>query len=201
MMGSDSTISEPDEKPVRKVFVRDFYIDQYEVTNSDYHRFDPTHRFSEYQKDIPVTGILRDEAQDYCLSLGKRLPTGSEWEKAARGVDGRLYPWGNEFNAEKANVRSGTLSRTELKAVGSFPMGQSPYGCYDMSGNAWEWVSDEVHAKNFLGISTGLIRGILRGGGYNYSAFQARTSYQGFEDPDLTCNDVGFRCVKEFAER
>ena len=197
-MGSNDAFSESDEKPFRKIFLGAFYIDQFEVTNIQYKKFMPGHQFPSDQENLPKTGILRWEAQAYCESLGKRLPTGAEWEKAARGRDGRIYPWGNALEPEKANFRLNHSTSTTLLPVGSYPRGVSPYGCYDMSGNAWEWVSDNFESGSFFEFGGQPIsRGIVRGGAYRYSAHQARTSYQGFEDPNLTCNDIGFRCAMD----
>ncbi len=197
LMGSNAPDSEFDEKPLRSIFVNGIYVDQFEVTNAQYKKIIPNHQYPEDAGMLPVTGILRFDAEAYCHCLNKRLPSGIEWEKASRGTDGRIYPWGNKLASGTANIRGPGLSYGKLLPVGSFPNGVSPYGCYDMSGNAWEWVSDEIITREFGSFKVDYIRGIVRGGGFNYSPFQARTSYQGFEDPGLTCNDVGFRCAKD----
>lgn len=213
IMGSDEDRAEPDEQPSRKVFLPAFYIDRFEVTNRRYREFNPAHSYPPGADELPATGVLKREAEDYCRLAGKRLPTSAEWEKAARGPDGRIFPWGNEFIPGYANVKnpgsqpqlklgakcdlpSGSTNASGLRSVGSFPRGVSPYGCEDMSGNAWEWVSDVHWDKNLLGLNDSTsARGILRGGGFGYSAFQLRASYQGFEDLNTTCHDTGFRCA------
>lgn len=211
-MGSSDPSAEPDERPLRKVFVPAFYIDRFEVTNRRYQELVPSHRFLAGEEDLPVTHVLKREAEEYCRRAGSRLPRNAEWEKAARGVDGRAYPWGNEFDSKRANIdrrRGGatnsscrlpsTNSPSHGKLVGgSFPTGASPYGCHDMAGNVWEWVSDVWRDPSTFGLmKLGDSRGVIRGGAYSYTAIQARTSYQGFEALDATCHDVGFRCAMD----
>ena len=196
-MGSDDSNVEADEQPLRKVFVKTFYIDKYEITNADYKIHVAKHDYPEGCDNLPVSGVLRDDAERFCRLLGKRLPTNKEWEKAARGTDGRRYPWGDDLISGRANIRFNSADSLKLMPIGSFPKGISPFGCYDMSGNVWEWVIDEVSSTSIFGFgSAEFVRGIVRGGAFRYSPFQARTSYQGFEDPALTCNDIGFRCAK-----
>ena len=212
LMGSNDPHAEPDERPLRKVFVPAFYIDRFEVTNRRYQALVPTHSFPQGEDDLPATFVLKQEAEEFCRRAGRRLPTSPEWEKAARGVDGRVYPWGNEFRTNRANVsRRAGSSQTNVAGCkspnapstgkllgGSFPSGVSPYGCHDMAGNVWEWVHDVWVDPHWLGMKTsGADRGILRGGASSYSPLQARTSYQGFEALGATCHDVGFRCAMQ----
>lgn len=143
IMGTDNPEASQDEKPTRKRFLPAFYIDTYEVTNAEFHAFDPTHAFAKGKEDIPATGIALQEARDYAQSVGKRLPTLAEWEKAARGTDGRDYPWGNEFRDGIANINR----QQGLTAVGTHPKSVSPYGAHDMIGNAWEWVADSSNHR------------------------------------------------------
>ncbi len=192
--GSDDPGADDNERPARLVFLPGFYIDRTEVTNAEYQRFDPGHAFPPDRRDFPVVKCAKEDAERYATWAGKRLPTGDEWEKAARGSDGRLYPWGNSFDQTKANLGGSP----DLVAVGSFAAGASPYGALDMAGNAWEWVSDTYNDAERLGMGVGATkRGIIRGGAYSYSAFQGRASHIGFESEDLTCGDLGFRCVKD----
>jgi formylglycine-generating enzyme required for sulfatase activity len=210
LMGSDDPAAEPDEKPLRKVFVPAFYIDRFEITNRRYKEFKKDHRYPTGEDDLPVTFVLKRDAEEFCCWAGRRLPTNAEWEKAARGTDGRTYPWGNEFRADHANINRRANVRTTNTPMcnapssrsngklpgGSFPKGASPYGCQDMAGNVWEWISDAWLDKSPLGAkASSEARGIIRGGAYSYSPRQARTSYHGFEALGATCHDVGFRCA------
>ena len=184
--GSDDSQS---IQPTRETFLPAFYIDKHEVTNADFKKFDPSHSYPAERAEYPVVKVGKDEAEAYAAWAGKRLPTSAEWEKAARGTDGRQYPWGNDFDSAHANIGGNDA----LVPVGSHPEGASPYGALDMSGNAWEWVAD-VHDDSGTG---GTRRGIIRGGAYSYSAFQGACAYIGFESDDLTCNDLGFRCAMD----
>lgn len=153
IMGTDERL--PDEGPQHIVGLKAYWIDKYEVTNAQYKKFiDATGRrspdhfrnrtYPEGKADHPVTFVTWYDAHDYCAWAGKRLPTDAEWEKAARGTDGRMFPWGNEFDINKANTpqRWAKLGQPgDTTPVGAFEGGKSPYGLYDMSGNVWEWTS------------------------------------------------------------
>jgi formylglycine-generating enzyme required for sulfatase activity len=211
-MGSDDPRAEPDEKPLRKVFVPAFYIDQFEVTNRRYKEFKKDHRYPAGEDDFPVSHVLKRDAEAFCRWMNRRLPAAAEWEKAARGSDGRVYTWGNVFRDGLANInrRPGDTNGLSCKLtdisspskgklpVGSFPQSISPYGCHDMAGNIWEWVGDVWQGKGVFGTRLDIEpRGILRGGASSYGPLQARVSHQGFEALDTTCNDVGFRCAMD----
>jgi formylglycine-generating enzyme required for sulfatase activity len=210
LMGNSDPSAEPDERPLRRVFLPGFYIDRFEVTNRQFQRFKPSHRFPIGEEDLPVTAVLKQEAQAYSRWAGRRLPTDAEWEKAARGLDGRVYPWGNVYEPARANVDRHALRRFTNRVCvpspdrpsrgkrrgGSCPGGASPYGCEDMAGNVWEWVEDEwTDRGGWLGVGQRQRRGILRGGASTYSPWQARAAYHGFEGLEATCHDVGFRCA------
>lgn len=151
LMGSDERL--PDEGPQHKVNLSAYWIDIYEVTNEQYKAFidatgrrSPAHfsnrTYPQGKADHPVTEVTWYDAEAYCAWAGKRLPTDQEWEKGARGTDGRMFPWGNEFDSNKANTpQRWVLLKQEgdTMPVGSFPEGVSPFGLYDMSGNVWEW--------------------------------------------------------------
>src|SRR5262249_41847638 len=105
-LGSDDADADDDVKPKRRRFLPSFYIDIQEVTNAEFHRFDPTRSFAPGQGNLPVTGVTYDQAAAYAQWAGKRLPTEAEWEKAARGVDGRRYPWGDVWEERRVAARA-----------------------------------------------------------------------------------------------
>lgn len=189
-MGSDDPNADLDEKPMRSLFLKGFYIDEYEVTHRDFKAFDREHTFLASEAELPVTGVTLVRARAYAAFVGKRLPTTAEWEKAARGTDGRAYTWGNEFVPGLANIGGGE----GLKPVGSYPESVSPYGAHDMIGNAWEWVEGDYISRGLFGKKLYTTE-IIKGGAYSYSPYQGRASYNGFEGNGGTCNDVGFRCA------
>ena len=198
VMGSDDPDVEPDERGARTVWLPAYYIDTHEVTNAEYRVFAPAHSYPVGAGHLPVTGVLKADAEAYAHFVGKRLPTGAEWEKAARGADGRRFPWGDGFEQGRANVREPGTAASGKAAVGSHPDSASVYGCHDMAGNVWEWVSDVYRNPTWFGLGAGgPACGILRGGAHAYGPYQARCSYQGFESLDVTCNDVGFRCAMD----
>jgi formylglycine-generating enzyme required for sulfatase activity len=196
IMGSDAPDADAWERPARKVFLPAFYLDRDEVTNRQFAAVFPDHHYPPEAADLPVTKVYRHQAEAYCRAVGKRLPTSAEWEKAARGTDGRLYPWGDVITLEHANWRLPGHERAGKLPPGSFPLGVSPYGCQDMAGNVWEWVSDTLDDSWWARWHGAAAKGILRGGAHGYGPWQARSSYLGFEGLDTTCNDVGFRAAQ-----
>lgn len=212
-----------DAYPEHRVYLDAFEIDRYEVTNAQYWEFldymkktndhskcfkgepsgkDHTPRFwhNEYYNvpDYPVVRIDWYDAYAYAAWAGKRLPTEAEWEKAARGLDGRKFPWGNEWDPARCNLSG------DPKPVGSVESGKSVYGCYDMAGSVHEWCADwyldtyyaEAPNKNPKGPDNGLRR-VIRGGSRFSQPFQVRTNTRKSERPDLFNVALGFRCVKE----
>jgi formylglycine-generating enzyme required for sulfatase activity len=165
-----------------------FSIDKYEVTNKQYAKFNLDHKYGKGGDNYPVTMVSLAEANDHCTAIDKRLPTEQEWEKAARGTDGRIYPWGSKFDKvlciTKESVDEGNTSI--IAPVGSCEKGQSPYGVMDMAGNVWEWTSS--YEQRYA---------VLKGGSFfedrNYS-----TTYSNLLSiPDDAKDYVGFRCVKD----
>ena len=201
------------EIPQHKVYLEGYWIDKVEVTNEQYLKCVETGVCSEptYWDDPnfnapkqPVVGISWYDAAKYCQWAGARLPTEAEWEKAARGTDGRVYPWGdNDPTCELANFgKSVTRCVGRTTPVGSYPAGMSPYGALDMAGNVLEWVSDWFGAKyyrvsalkNPLGPHDGKYK-VLRGGSWRYRRGNVRTAYRSRSNPDSRDNCIGFRCV------
>ena len=213
-MGSPE--GDPDEKPAHKVQISAFFMDKYEVTVKQYAAFlqeSGGDRPAEWKtmsktanQNRPVMGVDWAEAARYCKWAGKRLPTEAEWEKAARGTDGRLYPWGNDPPTPlHANYGKKEWNNHEaLVPVGTLEAGKSPYGIYDMAGNVWEWVSDwydNDYYKNSpsdspAGPPTGGFK-VIRGGSWNTSARNLRAADRYFDPPSFRSQYVpGFRCAK-----
>ncbi len=223
LMGSAD--GRPDEFPPHVVTLPAFYIDRYEVTVAEFAAFlnargslwcdvapcadvwaenpqshlrsvgngyRPAPGFERY----PITWVSWYAARAYCRWRGKRLPTEAEWEKAARGPDGRRYPWGNTYEAGRANVGhaySGPLP------VGRFPTGASPYGALDMAGNVWEWVAD-WYAPYPGSSATSPFFGkykVVRGGSWNHPPVDARTTARDIAHPARRLGVVGFRCARD----
>lgn len=198
VVGSDDPDADDEVRPSRRVFVRSFYIGRTEVSHADWKRFRPEHRIPPGREHHPVTAVALEEAREYCRFAGGRLPTDREWEKAARGTDGRRYPWGDRLEVGRANIREGLavasvtggaeprtgsdpscpLGTRRLLPVGSLPAGASPYGALNMAGNAWEWVSD-AYANDPR-------RRIIRGGASGYWERDARTYHRAIEGAGVT---------------
>ena len=175
-------ISLGSDGPERVIWLEAFYIDKFEVTNADYKAFDSEHTYPEGDDDHPASGVSWNQAIAYAEWRGKRLPTEEEWEKACRYTDGRLYPWGDTFEADRANINT-----TGTMPVARYETGKSPYGVYDLIGNVWEWTSSPPER--------GLRTRVLRGGAWSSSlpAEEAIFRYTAFpDDPDVS---FGFRCA------
>lgn len=207
-------MGEVDEFPQRRVWVNDYYMDIHEVTNAQYKYFldstkvdaPPRWQNGNYgigEDGLPVVSITWAEASAYARFVGKRLPSEPEWEKAARGVDGRRYPWGDKFDPTLAN------NGETLMPVMSFELGKSPFGCYDMAGNAAEWVSgwyaayprgeDDVLPPDIPDRREQFRsdRRVYRGGSWNSFAKFLRCANRESTGADNRWMYVGFRCVMD----
>ncbi|MGA7193840.1 MAG: SUMF1/EgtB/PvdO family nonheme iron enzyme [Anaerolineales bacterium] len=212
-----------DEQPVHIVYLDAFYIDKYEVTNALYKtcvdanacafpKFINSNLQTTYYGDArydqyPVIGVTWDMAQSYCAWRGGRLLTEAEWEKAARGTDGRIYPWGNNIDSSRANYNNSNDPNYagDTSPVSAYPSSVSPYGVFDMAGNVWEWVADLYDANyyasltlpiaNPLGPTTGLYH-VVKGGSWDSSEFSLRSAGRGFYDPSNANIYIGFRCAR-----
>jgi hypothetical protein len=181
----------------------DFYIDAYPVTNGEYLRFiveqniiPPTtwrgKKFSQNKVDHPVTGVTWYEAMAYAKWAGKRLPTAAEWEKAARGSDGRRYPWGEVFDVQHCNTLESRLKVST--PVTQHQSGASVYGVLDMAGNVWEWTTDEVEPRR-MGRQNQETKRVLKGGSWNTPKGSAECAMYTSAWPHERLPDGGFRCV------
>ena len=209
-MGNDG--GDDDEKPAHTVTLEAFEIDMFEVTNADFAKFvEETgyqteaekagemgwRAYAEDKDNYPVVKVTWNDADAYCQWAGKRLPTEAEWEKAARGEEGFIYPWGNEWDPAKVNAKESGFRGTV--AVGSFAEGASPYGVFDMAGNVWEWMADwyqpypgSTYQSEYFGEKFK----VTRGGGWFQDANLVATANRSATDPSAANDDLGFRCAR-----
>ncbi len=224
---------EADERPQRRLELPAFAIDRTEVTRGAYgecvakgkcrpalaagQTADAT---AQLPRALPVANVSWHDAAAYCAFVGKRLPTEAEWEKAARGPDGRRYPWGDEFACARGNFGNfagdGRCAEDGapgmLVPVGSFPAGASPYGALDMAGNVWEWVADPYAADAYLrpplrptpvtpdgghARVTASSRRVLHGGGCCSIFGLPRSADRLALPPTYKDADIGFRCAQD----
>jgi formylglycine-generating enzyme required for sulfatase activity len=223
MMGSATPESAPGEQPVTPVSISCFFMARFPVTNAQYEMFDPSHRAKRApwaDERHPVVYLNSRDAEKFCAWLsskqGKkyRLPTEAEWEYAARGIDNRVFPWGEKLDAGNfanfADKRTNFAWRdtviddgfAETAPVGSYPRGASPFGIEDMAGNVFEWCLDSFETYkgkervNPRGVANANKR-IYRGGSWKSRAGSLRAAARNFNLPDYASNDVGFRVVCE----
>ena len=210
-----SVTGDADEQPVRRVYLDTFFIDLYQVSVGQYAKFleatsqaappDWSIMNKSRHQNRPVVNVDWADANAYCIWAGKRMPTEAEWEKAARGTDGRTYPWGNELpTGFRANsMREKWSNHWVLMPVGMYEEGKSPYGLYDMAGNVWEWVSDwyasdyyaSSPSQNPVGPSTGESK-VIRGGSWGSGPKDLRSADRDTHVPSTRGLGTGFRCAK-----
>jgi formylglycine-generating enzyme required for sulfatase activity len=220
-----------DEQPAHSVALDGFWIDRTEVTNAQFERCvqagmcAPPDESSLYTlasyygnptyDNYPVVNVNWYQAEAYCKWAGGRLPTEAEWEYAARGAEGRIFPWGSEFDGTRLNYCDAKCwlewadqtfddGYADTAPVGSFPQGVSWSGAQDLAGNVWEWVADwyasdyygHSPARNPTGPSSGEYR-VLRGGAWGLEPIYAYSLYRGSKYPDKSNIYSGFRCARQ----
>jgi formylglycine-generating enzyme required for sulfatase activity len=212
VMGDD------EESPRREVFVDAFYIDKFEVTVARYAAFlkasGKVKLPEEWQSvnierdgELPVVGVDWRDASDYCQWAGRRLPTETEWEKAARGSDERKYPWGNDAPTEERarflKPYQNTVYKDGVSPVGSHPKGASPYAIHDLAGNVWEWVADwfsdrfpRAELRNPKGPASGTAK-VLRGGGWYDPPERLTATKRTHAEAEHRDDSIGFRCAQD----
>ena len=206
IMGSNDNDphAKTDEKPQHLVSLNDFWISKYLITDTDYFVFSkealvprPAHwellKNNVVKSHTPVVNVSANDAMSFCAWLSQisrrrvRLPSEEQWEKAARGTDGRIYPWGNTWNKNRCNGDFSGVSG-KLTPVGQYsPASDSPYGCADMVGNVWEWTS-----STFAEWTSRLV---VRGACYSSPAHQCRCAQRYSVDPSYRGATVGFRVI------
>lgn len=234
-MGADEG-GEPDERPRHRRELRSFLMDRTEVTRGDYRRCESAGRctsprpldarFADLRQ--PIVGVSWHQARAYCAWAGGRLPTEAEWEKAARGAEGRIFPWGDGYPDGRRAIYGRRESTGHPDPVGSRPRGDSPYGLHDMAGNVWEWVEDPYDpyayrapersptcetalaslndlrargVRRFTGTNPlpSECERVLRGGGWNYGGEGLRSSNRVHHPAAFRLVMSGFRCAADVA--
>jgi formylglycine-generating enzyme required for sulfatase activity len=215
VMGADDR--QPNERPRRKISIVAFRIDRTEVTNAQFCDFlnairrnrdeegvtwidldnpeckiRPGKKRGEFVvqtgfESFPIVCVSWHGAAAYAKWIGKRLPSETEWEKAARGIDGREWPWGSESASGRANLGSSPQSSAAPRMVGSFSQGASTNGCLDMAGNVWEWTTTNLDDKEK----------IIRGGAFDSPPILGRCAARASAAPALRSNRLGFRCAAD----
>jgi len=233
-MGNNYNLADAQDQPQHSVTLPAFRIDKYLVTNAQYARFlaatghrPPSNwkggRIPEGQLLGPVTLVSWFDAAAYAQWAGKRLPTEAEWEKAARGTDGRRWPWGNTMDPKRLNTYYNVGSATRVNA---YPNGASPYGVFDMAGNVAEWIEDDFLPYQGTSAAADLFQGkvaralnaedrtmklseqvpvkghykVLRGGSWKSDPFSTATYHRSYAWPNYASDFFGFRCAQDVGQ-
>ncbi len=192
---------DPEETPAHSITIAPFYMDRTLVTNEEYANYahglgHTAPGFAQGQESWPATRVSWYDADAFCRSLGKRLPTEAEWEFAARGTDGRLYPWGNTFNAALANTLE--TGRSAPEPVSSRPGDASLFGVLDMSGNVWQWCGD--HYRPYPGRQPAFQipadAAVIRGGSFESDKSHVTATTRNLDHASSRSSKIGFRCAK-----
>jgi formylglycine-generating enzyme required for sulfatase activity len=206
VMGSDDSRSYPNSRPPHPMSVGDFYLDVNEVTNEEYYQFIgrtgipappqwKNGRFKPGTEKLPVVNVSWFDAKAYASWAKKRLPTEAEWEYAARGVENKAHPWGDDWYPSYANLKES--GRGNPVEVGSCPSGHTWCGVNDMVGNVAEWVNDEWYPyPGSVGKTDAGLR-IYRGGSFSNSKDKLLMTNRSFDSSGQKLPDVGFRCAKD----
>ena len=230
-MGSDEERTSPQNRPMHKVTLPAYRIDKYLTSNIQYARFVaeknyrvpsnwPNGRIPAGTELQPVTLVSWYDASNYCTWANKRLPTEAEWEKAARGTDGRRWPWGNDMDPKRLNTYYSVGAATEVTA---YPTGASPYGVFDMAGNVFEWIGEDFLPYEGSDAPKEIFQGkvgvastpedramkvvdlvgvdakykVLRGGSWKSDPFSTTTYHRNYSWPHYASDFFGFRCAAD----